>query len=64
MDPLFKKELQSILLDMNKNAVGKDILSHLDIDGFVLGDDNDYDSIRQMNTLVQKQSYEIQDIIP
>jgi phosphonate transport system substrate-binding protein len=49
-----KRELQSVFLNMSTDPQGKEILSHLDIDRFVLGKDSEYDSIRKMKTFIQK----------
>lgn len=52
--PLFE-ELQSVLLNMDADSEGKEILAHLAVDRFVLGQDKDYDSIRAMRTLLHEQ---------
>ena len=49
-----KRELQSVFLNMSTDPQGKEILSHLDIDRFVLGKDSEYDSIRKMKAFIQK----------
>ncbi len=49
-----KKELQSVFLNMSADPQGKEILSHLDIDRFVLGKDSEYDSIRKMKAFIQE----------
>ncbi len=49
-----KRELQSVFLNMSTDPQGKEILSHLDIDRFVLGKDSEYDSIRKMKTFIQE----------
>lgn len=48
MNSGLKEELQSVFLAMDADPRGREILSHLDIDRFVLGIDRDYDSIRMM----------------
>jgi len=53
-----KKELQSVLLNMSTDSQGKEMLAHLGIDCFVLGDDRDYDSIRKMKAFIQEQRNE------
>ena len=40
--------------NMSDDLEGEEILSHLSIDYFILGDDSDYDSIREMRALLQK----------
>jgi phosphonate transport system substrate-binding protein len=54
IDSKLKRDLQSAFLNMSDNLEGKEILSHLFIDGFVLGDDGDYDSIREMRDLIKR----------
>jgi phosphonate transport system substrate-binding protein len=54
IDSQLKRDLQSAFLNMSDNLEGKEILSHLSIDGFVLGNDGDYDSIREMRDLIQR----------
>lgn len=49
-----KRELQSVFFNMSTDPQGKEILSHLDIDRFVLGKDSEYDSIRKMKAFIQK----------
>lgn len=49
-----KRELQSVFLNMSTDPQGKEILSHLDIDRFVLGEDSEYNSIRKMKAFIQK----------
>jgi phosphonate transport system substrate-binding protein len=54
LDSNLKRELQSILLNMSTDSQGKEVLSHLGIERFVLGKDKDYDSIRNMKNFVQE----------
>ncbi len=54
IEPHLKRELQSVLLNMNTDPQGKEILSHLAIDRFVLGQEKDYDSIRKMKSFILK----------
>ncbi|MFQ6070809.1 MAG: phosphate/phosphite/phosphonate ABC transporter substrate-binding protein [Candidatus Aminicenantales bacterium] len=54
IEPELKRKLQSILLKMSHDPVGKEILSHLEIDSFVPGKDDDYDSIRAMRNLLKE----------
>lgn len=62
--PQLKEEIRSVLLNMNQKPQGKEILSHLSIDRFVLCEDRDYDSIRMMKTFIQEQNYENQNFSP
>jgi len=48
LDPEIKSRLRSLLLNMNQDVTGKEILDDLKIDRFVLGDDASYDTIRTM----------------
>ncbi|MFQ6040206.1 MAG: phosphate/phosphite/phosphonate ABC transporter substrate-binding protein [Candidatus Poribacteria bacterium] len=48
IDPKLKEKLQTIFLNMHKDKKGREILTQLMIDRFVLGDDSDYDSMREM----------------
>jgi phosphonate transport system substrate-binding protein len=52
LDSETKEKLRNILLDMNKDDQGKEILSKMNIDGFVFVSDSTYDSIREMYYLV------------
>jgi phosphonate transport system substrate-binding protein len=54
IDLQLKRDLQSAFLNMSDNLEGMEILSHLSIDSFVQGNDDDYDSIREMRALIQK----------
>jgi len=54
IEPDLKRKLQSVFINMNTDPQGKEILSHLDIDRFVLGKDSEYDSIRKMKAFIQK----------
>lgn len=54
IDSQLKRDLQSAFLNMSDDLEGEEILSHLSIDCFILGDDSDYDSIREMRALLQK----------
>lgn len=64
VDINLKKELRSVLLNMNTDAQGREILSHLGIERFVLGKDRDYDSIRNMKTFIQEKNHESQESSP
>lgn len=59
-----KRKLQSVFLSMSADPEGKKILSHLNIDRFVLGQDSEYDSIRKMKAFIQKKSHETQNPNP
>jgi len=48
LDPEIKSRLRGLFLNLNNNLVGKQILSDLKINRFVLGDDSSYDTIRTM----------------
>ncbi len=48
LDPEIKARLRGLLLNMNQDEKGQEILNSLMIDRFVLGDDASYDTIRQM----------------
>lgn len=50
--PQTKAELQSILLDMTKDPVGQAALGVLDIDRFVLTNNDQYDSARELEAKV------------
>lgn len=55
-DNEFKEKIRKILLDMDREPEGKEILDKLLIDRFILGSDKDYDSIRQMEEILNKES--------
>jgi phosphonate transport system substrate-binding protein len=55
MDSELKKRLKDVLLATADDPEGKEILNGMMIDGFVAGDDKNYDSIRAMNTWVAEQ---------
>lgn len=48
VDPQLKQQLQDFFLDLHKSDEGMKILNNLSVDKFVLGADEDYDSIREM----------------
>ncbi len=54
-DPLLKKQLLELLLQAGKDPEGREILKGMMIDGFVPGDDRNYDTIRTMNARVHGQ---------
>ncbi len=53
LDPEVKKDLLSILINMDKDVRGREILDSMNIDGFSLVSDSAYDSIREMYYAVQ-----------
>ena len=52
LDPALKQRLREVLLGMDTDAAGREILSALLIDRFVVPDDSIYDSVREMRELV------------
>ena len=54
LDPGLKATLQSILLNMGEDDGGREMLSHLGIDRFVLSDDAEYNFIRSMAAILSK----------
>lgn len=50
--PQIRAELQNIFLDMVNNPDGQAVLDVLDIDRFVLADDIQYDSVRELEAQV------------
>ena len=52
LDPALKQQLREVLLGMDTDAAGREILSALLIDRFVVPDDSVYDSVRVMRELV------------
>jgi phosphonate transport system substrate-binding protein len=57
LDPALKEELRSIFLRMHEDEEGRKVLEKIMIDRFVMGKDRDYDSIREIRSLV-KEKYE------
>lgn len=55
-----KKRLKEILLSAAQDPEGKEILTGMMIDGFVAGDDRNYDTIRSMNSWVAGQRKAVQ----
>ncbi len=53
IDPDLKRKLRSILLEMDVDPKGKDILSRLDIERFVEKDERDYGFINSMRNSIQ-----------
>jgi len=56
IDPELKKKLREILLKMHKDKRGKEILKGMMVDKFVLPDDSEYNSIREMENWTVTQS--------
>lgn len=54
LDPQLKKRLLTILETASQDPDGREILKGMMIDGFVAGDDRNYDTIRMMNSRVNK----------
>ncbi|MGB9079934.1 MAG: phosphate/phosphite/phosphonate ABC transporter substrate-binding protein [Desulfuromonadaceae bacterium] len=52
LDPEIKKRLKEILLAASHDPEGQDILKGMMIDGFIAGDDKNYDSIRAINVWI------------
>ncbi|MBI2937575.1 MAG: phosphate/phosphite/phosphonate ABC transporter substrate-binding protein [Thaumarchaeota archaeon] len=53
VDPVLKEKIRKVFLEMHEDAEGQAILKRLSIDGFVQADDQKYDSIREMNSVVK-----------
>ena len=58
IEPSLKKKLETILLEMSEDPLGKEILDHLNIDRFVQGSDENYESIRKMLTVLKEKGNE------
>ena len=58
IEPSLRKNLETIFLKMNEDPQGREILDHLNIDRFVLGKDEDYESIRKMRALLEEKGNE------
>lgn len=54
MDPQLKLRIQDILLNMHNDENGKKILKKIFIDKFIVPQDSNYDTIREMNKWVKK----------
>lgn len=52
IDPKLKDQLQNLFLNMHKDEKGNAILKNLSIDEFVLIDEKDYDSVRELLNVV------------
>ena len=55
IDPQMKQKLQRILLDAADEEEGRQILKDIMVDRFVEGDDQNYASIRAMNSWLARQ---------
>ena len=55
LDPALKRRLRDILTGAAADPEGKKILSGMMIDGFIPGDDRNYDSIRVINRWIKEQ---------
>lgn len=65
INSVLKKEIQNILLHMDSDSQGREILAHLRIDRFILAQDRDYDSIRAMNAFISESiGHEVQNFTP
>jgi phosphonate transport system substrate-binding protein len=53
LDPFLKEQLRGILLNLDGDARGREILRRMNIDRFVPQSDSAYDSIREMYSMVQ-----------
>ena len=53
MDPALKKKLRGIFLGVHEDKEGKEILKGMMIDKFVIIDDSNYDSIREMKRFLE-----------
>lgn len=58
LDPELKEKIRMVLLNMNQDEEGREILSQLEIDCFVRGSDKGYDSIREMLSFLNKFDYD------
>lgn len=58
LNPELKESIRSILLSMDQNSQGKEILSSLFIDRFVMLDNGKYDSVRRMRNFLESVSHE------
>lgn len=54
LDPTLKQQLRNFFLNAHKTEKGRKILNALRIDYFTLGDNNNYDSIREMARICEK----------
>ncbi len=48
IDPLLKKKLRDILLNMHNDSVGREVLEKIYVDKFIVPPDSNYDSVRAM----------------
>ncbi len=52
IDPELKQKLKDIFLSVHQHPQGKKILQNLQIDRFIEGDDEDYDTVREMQHFI------------
>ncbi|MHB1126504.1 MAG: substrate-binding domain-containing protein [Bacillota bacterium] len=57
LEPGLKKQIQEILLEMYRDTYGQKILHNLRIDRFVMVEDKDYDSVRDLARMVTGDAY-------
>ena len=55
LDPLIKEKLKQIFLNAHNDKKGRELLSKMMIDKFVVIDDSAYDSVREMKSWLEKQ---------
>ena len=53
--PLIKERLKQIFLNAHNDNKGRELLSKMMIDKFVVIDDSAYDSVREMKSWLEKQ---------
>lgn len=58
LNPELKESIRSVLLAMDQDPQGKEILSSLFIDRFVMLDNGKYDSVRRMRAFLESASHE------
>ena len=56
LDPRIKEKLKQIFLNAHKDNKGRELLSKMMIDKFVVIDDRAYDSVREMKSWLEKQN--------
>ena len=52
-----KNRLETIFMELYRDAKGKEILVKLEIDKFIRGNDSAYDSVRKMKRAIEKAGY-------
>lgn len=58
MDPEMKEKLKKVFLSIHENQRGKAILAKLQIDRFIEGNDEDYNTVRDMENFLQSNRLE------